>query len=170
MSEEKPRHPFIAANILAEGVIKTLKPFAATHDRTGDLLLQAAGSLRRRKPTVKDLDLVMSPIDPLRFLEMARETGAAIESHRVTWAFDLKAGPINVEVFLTEPDDFWSQLLMRTGPYDFNIKMRSTAKKLGYKLNRYGLWERDTDRVAKFNNELKYFLALGMRWREPEER
>jgi DNA polymerase (family 10) len=169
MSREKTKHPFIAANILAEGILDTLKPFAQT-SKAGDLLLQAAGSLRRKRPSVKDLDLVLAPLDMSRFLSVAEDTGARIENHRVTWDFELPTGDIKVEVFLSEAKHFWAQLLMRTGPYDFNISMRARAKKMGYKLNRYGLWVRDTDRVAAFDSELKYFKALDLPWLEPEER
>jgi len=62
-----------------------------------------------------------------------------------------------------------SQLAIR-GCGEFNVGMRSNAKKMGFKLSQYGLFKRDTDERVAGDTEMSIFEAMGMEYVKPEHR
>ena len=64
-----------------------------------------------------------------------------------------------------------AMILFATGSGDFNIRMRSIAKHKGWKLNRYGLYDRITEEVIlESPNEKDFFDKIGAGWIEPKNR
>lgn len=57
-----------------------------------------------------------------------------------------------------------------TGPSEFNIGMRSTARKLGYKLNQKSLIDMSTGTEIQLPNEESIFQLLGCSYINPEDR
>lgn len=137
-----------------------------------------AGSLRRGKETVRDVDVVY----PAEFTEELR--GALAEMGTITAAGDKKirlvlevpgvefgegeVPGLQVDVVACPPEEFGACLMYLTGPHDYNIKMRSHAKAMGLKLNEKGLW--DGDRRLTGATEREVFEALDLRWTSPAGR
>lgn len=65
---------------------------------------------------------------------------------------------------------FPSALLYFTGSGEFNQKMRKHAIRLGYKLNEYGLYKKETGKRIKIESEKDIFDILGMEYLPPEKR
>ena len=63
---------------------------------------------------------------------------------------------------------YYSALLYFTGSYQLNQEMRQIAKKLGYKLNEYGLYK--NKKLIKVNSEKDIFDKLKMKYKEPKYR
>ena len=63
-----------------------------------------------------------------------------------------------------------SAMLFVTGSADHNIKLRSIAKRRGWKLTRYALEEADTGKVLAQRTEEEIFQAMGLTYVPPEER
>jgi hypothetical protein len=74
-----------------------------------------------------------------------------------------------VDAFRTIPEEATSMMLFSTGSKEFNILMRSIAKRKGYRLNQKGLYKNDI-KVPGLKTEADYFQALGMKYREPSAR
>jgi DNA polymerase (family 10) len=116
-----------------------------------------AGSIRQGKEMVGDIDIVVIPNDePEVFLEKVKdvieyEYGA---SKKIFGMF--QGRPINI--FVTNEASKGATTYQCTGPTGYNIRLRRVAKGKGFKLNEYGLWNRDI------------FTALGLEYRNPEDR
>lgn len=123
-----------------------------------------AGSLRRGKDTVGDVDLVVPR-------QVAREEvegfGEWMQGGERKIRLKL-AGKLQVDIVMCEPDEFGACLMYLTGPYQYNIEMRAEAKALGFKLNEKGLWRGD-ERVAG-RTEREIFKALGLKYCTPPGR
>ncbi|MDY6788698.1 MAG: DNA polymerase/3'-5' exonuclease PolX, partial [Candidatus Nanohaloarchaea archaeon] len=140
-------------------------------EETGELnRLEVAGSYRRRKPTVGDLDILATAEDP----EKAMEEFVSLEGVKeVLNKGDTKSSVVlfnglQVDLRIVEEDSYGSALQYFTGSKDHNIVMRSRAVDRGLKLNEYGLFDGE-DRVAG-EKEGQIYEKLGLSWIEPELR
>jgi DNA polymerase (family 10) len=136
------------------------------------LKVEAAGSARRRKETVGDLDILVSTIKPEevvdRFVSMPRVSRVISQG---TTRSTVKVGPrLQVDLRVVPLPSYGAALQYFTGSKEHNIKLRTIAVKQGYKLNEYGLFERETDEKVAGENEEGIYQALGMSWIEPELR
>jgi len=75
-----------------------------------------------------------------------------------------------VDIYRTDPEYFGGMLLFLTGPQEFNIIVRSKAKKKGMVLNQKGLFNRETREPIATKTEEEIFAALGLKYKEPENR
>lgn len=67
-------------------------------------------------------------------------------------------------------DSYYSAILYFTGSGTFNTRMRNLAKKKGYLLNEYGIFEKNTGNMIKVKSEKEIFDILGMKYLQPELR
>jgi len=74
-----------------------------------------------------------------------------------------------IDAFRTTKEDSIPMLLYSTGSKEFNVSMRSKAKKLGYLLNQKGLFK-DGEKVPNLKTEKDYFDILQMEYKEPKFR
>ena len=75
-----------------------------------------------------------------------------------------------VDIRLIPMNSYFPALLYFTGSYEFNQEMRSNAKKLGYKLNEYGLYDKKTGEDIPILSEQDMFKVLNMKYLAPSER
>jgi hypothetical protein len=124
--------------------------------------VSVAGSIRRRRPIVGDIDLVVSQDTP-RAIDGCRwvRGGDRFRSYILDDA-------IQVNLFLADAAEWQSMMLTATGSGRFNQLMRSIAKHQGLLLNQYGLW-RDGSLVTRASEEA-IFDALGLTYVPPESR
>lgn len=131
---------------------------------------EIAGSYRRGRDTVGDLDLLVScpsgvdPIRALRRYEDLRELTAA----GTTKASGVLRNGLQVDIRVVLPESFGTALHYFTGSRDHNIHIRRRAQERGCKLNEYGLI-RGKRRLAGATEE-ELFAALDLPWIPPELR
>jgi DNA polymerase (family 10) len=132
-----------------------------------------AGSLRRGRETVGDLDLLVTGPDPVPALERfaaysrVREVLARGENK-----LSARVGHegLQVDVRVLDRASFGSAMQYFTGSKDHNIAVRNRAVRMGFKLSEYGLFRAaDETRVAGETEEEVYGV-LGLRWIPPELR
>jgi ribosomal protein S13 len=75
-----------------------------------------------------------------------------------------------VDIRLIPMISYFPALLYFTGSYELNQEMRTIAKKLGYKLNEYGLYKLNTNEMIDILSEQDMFLKLNMNYLEPNKR
>lgn len=125
---------------------------------------QVAGSVRRGKPVVNDVDLVIldgpGVQDALR-----RVCGAAKNGNPLTSAL---LDGVQVDYLLTTPEAWGAAMCHMTGSARWNIHQRALARRRGLLLNEKGVWRGEV-RIAGAS-EWSVYEAIGDEWREPNER
>ncbi|MFZ7102659.1 MAG: DNA polymerase/3'-5' exonuclease PolX [Peptococcaceae bacterium] len=132
--------------------------------------ISIAGSLRRFKEVVKDIDLLASSAAPGQVMEYfcsLTQVGEIIARGDTKTSLSLKSG-INVDLRVVKPDEFYYALHHFTGSKEHNTAMRHRAKGLGIKINEYGLFSGDARIDA--GSEEEFFAALGLPFIPPELR
>jgi DNA polymerase (family 10) len=76
--------------------------------------------------------------------------------------------PINI--FITNQDSYGACLYQSTGPAMYNVHKRKLAKSKGFKLNEYGLFDRETNEKVAGETEESIFEAMGWSYKEPHQR
>jgi len=158
--------------ILAEAQIRAKELEAILLEIPGVQAIHTCGSIRRKKLMINDCDVVvlteeanaMSIWDTLRYkLPSIKKLVCGGHEFRMVhnkMQFDLRA---------FHPKHLAGALLFSTGGARFNIMMRSKAKRMGYKLNRYGLWASDIC-ISTWYTEDDIFRTLNMTPVPPEKR
>lgn len=142
---------------------------------------EIAGSLRRRKEVIGDIDIVISAKEIARpsLMEMFTshpEVGAIIGKGETKSSVVLNAG-INCDLRIVDDSEYPFTLNYFTGSKEHNIEMRSRAKKFGWSLNEYGFSELGAEekrgaakRVVKCSDEADIYKALELEYIPPELR
>ena len=139
----------------------------------GVTAVTAAGSLRRGRETVGDLDLLVTGPNPGPVLErfVAYPKVEEVLGHGENKA-SAKVGRegLQVDVRALPPESFGAAMQYFTGSKDHNVAIRTRAVRMGLKLSEYGLYRiEDESRVAG-GTEAEIYEALGLRWIPPELR
>jgi DNA polymerase (family 10) len=136
----------------------------------GIAAVEIAGSYRRGRDTVGDLDLVVSASRPVDLAAILRGYGDLKElvAAGPTRCTAVLRNGMQADFRLIEPQSFGSALHYFTGSKDHNVALRRRAQERGLKLNEYGLF-RGTKRIAGAT-EQEVFRALGLPWIPPELR
>jgi len=129
-----------------------------------------AGSLRRGRETVGDLDLLVTGHDPsgtadyfAKFPGIAQILAKGEDKVSVKLKNDLQ-----VDVRLLEREAAGAALQYFTGSKEHNVALRDRAKKRGWKLSEYGLFK--GDKVLASRKEEEIYEKLGLAWIPPELR
>jgi len=131
--------------------------------------VEMAGSLRRGKSTIGDLDLLST--DKRATTALAGCPGAAqvLESGPKRASVKLDDGA-QVDVRVFDDAELGAAMLYFTGSKDHNIAMRNLAIERGWKLNEYGLFDNKTGKRLAGATEQDVFKKLGLEFIPPELR
>ena len=127
-----------------------------------------AGSLRRGKSTVGDLDLLSTDKRVIEAIGGCPGVGQVLESGPRRTSVKLEDG-VQVDVRLFSSEEYGAALVYFTGSKDHNIALRNLAITKGWKLNEYGLFDRSGMRLAGESEEGVY-RKLGLALVPPELR
>lgn len=155
-----------------------LKIAAAIEDQLGKISdvirFSRAGSLRRMKETIKDLDFIIATKNPaavreqLLRLEHVSETIASGDTKvSVVLKYDYD---VSVDFRMVEPKSYATTLHHFTGSKEHNVKMRQLAKERGEKISEYGVEVVETGELQTFQTEEEFFGHFGMTFIPPEMR
>jgi len=131
--------------------------------------VQPAGSLRRGKETIGDLDLLSSDAKASKLLADYPGVDRVIESGSTKTSVFLKNG-VQVDTRVIKKEEYGAALLYFTGSKEHNILLRSLSIDKGWKLNEYGLLETKTGRRLAGKTEKEVYLKLGLEYIPPELR
>jgi len=165
------RFPIDDAEMAAEKLIAYLRAFPGLD------VIEPAGSLRRGRETVGDLDiLVTGPACAEDKVDAAVEHTAAyppiadlIAKGQNKVSFRLRNG-LQVDVRLLPEASYGAALQYFSGSKMHNVTLRQRALKRGYTLNEYALARMDDGSVVASRTEEEIYAALGMDWIPPEMR
>jgi len=151
---------------------KILKPFLVYLRKIKEIdKLEPAGSYRRKKSTVGDLDILATISgDPIPVIDAFVKYPEVEEilAQGSTKASVILKQKIQADLRVVEPESFGAALQYFTGSKQHNIGLRKIAMEKGLKLSEYGVF-RGAEKIAGENEEGVY-SALGLKWPPPEER
>lgn len=149
------------AQRIAHNITERLRPYCQK--------IEVAGSVRRQKPVVKDIDFVLIPADRYavdrQLMELGSVKMAGIKIARV------EMDSITMDVYYATPETWATLFLVRTGSTQSNIRLATLAKKRGWRLaaSGDGLFDENNERIAG-DTEESIFRALDLEYRQPWER
>ncbi|HLR41191.1 MAG TPA: DNA polymerase/3'-5' exonuclease PolX [Virgibacillus sp.] len=133
-----------------------------------------AGSLRRMRETVKDIDFIIATENPLEVrdaLLMIDNIKEVIANGETKVSLTLEEiYDVNIDFRLVTPEEFASTLHHFTGSKEHNVAMRQLAKARGEKINEYGIEAEDSNEVMTFTSEKEFFNHFGLQYIPPEVR
>lgn len=146
----------------------------ALEQMEGIIRFSRAGSLRRARETVKDLDYIIATDNP----EQVRKQLVALDDVKdVIASGDTKVSvilaldfEISVDFRLVTTDQFATTLHHFTGSKDHNIRMRQLAKERGERISEYGVETIETGDVKTFEDESAFYAHFQLPLIPPEIR
>ena len=132
--------------------------------------ISIAGSLRRGKEIVKDVDLVVATRNPEKVMQLfvSQVPEDQIVAHGETKSSIRLNDGIPVDLRCVTPKEYPYALHHFTGSKEHNTVLRGLAKERGLKMNEYGLFR--GEKLIPCTNEAEIFKALGMDYIPPELR
>jgi len=160
------RHLLSTARPLAAAMLAHLRAHRAV------IRTEVAGSLRRWRETIGDLDFVAA-VDAADREAVSEHFGAepgaqAIESRGETKVQVRLGGGMLADLRMVNDDEFAAALHHFTGSKEHNVALRTRARREGITINEYGLF-RGEERLA-VGDERELFRRLGLHWIPPEMR
>ncbi|GAX87682.1 DNA polymerase, family X [Lebetimonas natsushimae] len=139
-------------------------------DFEGVEIVEIAGSYRRRKETVGDLDILVIADDYMKVSEYFTKYKRVKEvySKGLTRSTVFLDNGLQIDLRAVTKESYGSALHYFTGSKDHNIAIRKMAIELGLKVNEYGIYK-GTKRIAGKTEE-EVYKAVGLTYIEPELR
>lgn len=159
--------------ILIDSALDTAETIiAALRERVGVSMISYAGSLRRMRDTIGDIDILVGSQDaaPIMaaFTEMPRVKQILAKGD--TKSSIITRTGLNVDLRVVPGDAWGAAMIYFTGSKAHNIKIREVAIRKGLKLSEWGLFEAETGRTIAARTEEDVYDALGLPWILPTMR
>ena len=130
------------------------------------------GSLRRNKPTIGDIDILVSSLDSKKimkfFTEMPEVSRILVKGE--TKSSILFDGFLQIDIRVVPAESYGAASQYFTGSIEHNVILRKIAIKKGYKLSEWGLFDRKTNKQIKTKTESLVYKKLGLKLIPPERR
>lgn len=162
----RARTPLSRAREVAARVVETLRAHGGVER------IEVAGSLRRLRETVRDVDVLVTSTEPTRVIATLSEMPSVAE---VIARGDTKASVrhqdgLQIDLRVVEPGAFGAALQYFTGSKDHNVRLRELAKRRGLTVSEYGVFEERTGARVAGATEGDVYAAVGLPWIPPELR
>ncbi len=160
------RRPLGRVLPLAEDIVRRMKE-AAPVDK-----IEVAGSIRRMKETVKDIDILTTSKKPeevmAAFVKLPHVS--RVLAHGPTKSSVITEDGIQVDLRVVDGDSFGAALQYFTGSKQHNIKLREMAVRAGLKLNEYGAFKEPGEKKIAGKTEEEMYKVLKLPHIPPELR
>ena len=151
---------------LVEEIIEVIQ------EKSGVTKISPAGSIRRMKETIGDIDILVASSTPESIMDIFTSLPQVREiiARGTTKSSIVTQEGIQVDLRVVEETSFGAALQYFTGSKAHNIKLREIALKKGFKVNEYGIFRLDNDKRVGGEKEEEIYETLGMEWIPPEMR
>ncbi|MER6124955.1 DNA polymerase/3'-5' exonuclease PolX [Streptomyces sp. NPDC001795] len=163
MQQAGGRIPLHLALDTAEGIVAELS------EVTGCLRCTYAGSLRRMRETIGDIDVLVSAKRSAPFMDAlaALPSTAEVIAHGAKKTSIRTTKGVQVDLRVLPPDSWGAGLQYFTGSKAHNIRTRTIAVRQGLKLSEYGLFDVDSGESVASRSEEEVYSRLGLPWIPP---
>lgn len=157
-------------SLLAE-ILPTVEEIAQRlRKQEGVERVEIAGSTRRRKETIGDLDLLAVSSDSAKVMDALAEDPSVekvLQRGETKQRVRLRSG-MELDLRVIEKDSFGAALVYFTGSKDHNITLRKMAQQEGLKINEYGVYRGEKSIAGESEEDV--YKTLGLPWIPPELR
>ncbi len=135
-------------------------------------LVAEAGSARRRRETVRDLDIIATATDPKALTEYLTklEWVAEVAAQGPTKATVVSHDGLRFDLRVVPPESYGDLLQHFTGSKDHNVALREDAVRRGLSISEYGVQNVETKEVFQTRSEEELYAFLGYQFIPPELR
>ncbi len=150
---------------VAEEIIGYLKKYSNK--------INYAGSLRRMKETIGDIDILVTSDEPKKVMEKfvnMDEVKRVLSKGKTRTSLVLEEQGMQVDLRVVDKKEYGAALMYFTGSKQHNVALRKEAIKQGYSLSEYGLEKKETGRKARAKTEKEIYKKLGYSYIPPEMR
>lgn len=154
------------ADSVAQGFLGFIRSLPGVHHA------EVAGSTRRMKDTIGDIDVVAAAEDPAAVIEIFvhHPQVSTILAQGDTKASIITIIGLQVDLIVVQHDQFWSALHHFTGSKEHNVRLRELARHKGLKINEYGVFRVADNERLPVTGEADIYRHLGLAYMPPELR
>ena len=170
LSKQTSNEP--ARPLLGRGLPAVLAAVAALREHPAADLVSEAGSVRRRKETFRDLDIIATAsnpsalIDRFTTLDWVAEVAAKGNTKATVVAHD----GLRFDLRVVPPESYGNLLQHFTGSKDHNVALREDAVRRGFSVSEYGVQTVETGELFQTRDEAELYEHLGYQFIPPELR
>jgi DNA polymerase (family 10) len=124
--------------------------------------ITVAGSVRRQRETIRDIDILVVSPDPEKVMEKfvtLQQVGEVLAKGATKSSVRTREG-IQIDLRVVEPESFGAALCYFTGSKAHNIRIRDRAVRMGLKVNEYGVFRDETWIAGREEDEVYRAVAL----------
>jgi DNA polymerase (family 10) len=170
--KEQARPKAAARPLLGKGLPAVLAVVRALRDHPASDQVSEAGSVRRRRETFRDLDIIATATDARALIDAF--TGfdwvADVKAKGATKATVISYEGLRFDLRVVPPECYGNLLQHFTGSKQHNVAMREEAQRRGLSISEYGVAEVETGEVHTFATEEALYDWLGYQFIPPELR
>ena len=157
---------------LGVGLPAVLEAAATLREHPAAIRVSEAGSVRRRRETFRDLDLIATATDPAALTAAFVQLPfvAEVVAHGDTKATVVSGNGLRFDLRVVPPESYGNLLQHFTGSKDHNIALREAAVRQGLSVSEYGITTVETGAVFTAQTEEEVYAHLGYAYIPPELR
>lgn len=169
LDSAKKRLPLKEAQRIADDLLQAIKNIDGVKQAT------IAGSIRRKKDTIGDIDIVITADERkwkkiITSITQLPQVKTVVAAGKTRASLVLKTKQVQADVRVVHDDEYGAALFYFTGSKDHNIQLRSLAKQRGWKVNEYGVFNNKTAKKLAGKTEEEIYELFGIRFIPPEKR
>ena len=164
--------PRESRRLLGEGLPAVLAVVSVLREHPAAVKVSEAGSVRRRRETFRDLDIIATSTDPPALIDYFTKLRwvADVVAKGETKATVISNDGLRFDLRVVPPDMYGNLLQHFTGSKDHNVALREDAVRRGLSVSEYGITTVETGDVFTAEDEEAVYAHLGYAWIPPELR
>jgi len=165
-------NPDAGRRLLGDGLPAVQAAVAALREHPAAVRVSEAGSVRRRKETFRDLDLIATASAPGELTAFFVQLPWVVDvaAHGDTKATVVSSDGLRFDLRVVPPESYGNLLQHFTGSKDHNVAMREDAVRRGLSISEYGVTTVETGEVVRSGDEEELYAFLGYQPIAPELR
>jgi DNA polymerase (family 10) len=165
-------NPDTGRRLLGDGLPAVQAVVAGLREHPAAVHVSEAGSVRRRKETFRDLDIIATATDPAELTSYFTQLAWVVDivAHGDTKATVLSNEGLRFDLRVVPPESYGNLLQHFTGSKDHNVAMREDAVRRGLSISEYGVTTVETGEIFKTEDEDALYEFLGYQPIPPELR
>src|SRR6266852_9685154 len=165
-------NPDAGRRLLGDGLPAVQAVVAVLQEHPAAVRVSEAGSVRRRKETFRDLDIIATATDPAELTAFFVQLPWVVDvvAHGDTKATVLSNDGLRFDLRVVPPESYGNLLQHFTGSKHHNVALREDAVRRGFSVSEYSVTEVESGQEHTFAKEEDVYRFLGYDWIPPELR